>query len=290
MHAAPSVILFTVLSGAGFGYLTFLGLGDAATGWTAFFQFAFAYALAAGGLVASTFHLGNPQRALRAFSQWRTSWLSREAWASVAALALMGLFGAAAVFLGARPATLGLSGALLALSTVLATSMIYAQLRTVPRWNSPLTPLLFLATALAGGAILAGRTELATALLLGLAALQLLAWFAGDGRFAARGHSLASATGLGGLGRLRLFEGPHTGTNYLLNEFVHEIGRRHALKLRGIALLFMCLAPAALLIVLPTSLAVLAAAFASHLAGTFVARWLFFAEAEHVVRLYYGRS
>lgn len=290
MHAAPSVILFTVLSGAGFGHLVFLGLGDTGTGWTAFLQFALAFALATGGLAASTFHLGNPQRALMAFTQWRTSWLSREAWASVATLVLMGLVGAAAVFLGARLPALGLLGALLALLTVFTTSMIYAQLRTVPRWNSPLTPLYFLATALAGGAILAGRAQLAAALLLVLAALQLAAWLAGDGRFAARGHSLATATGLGGLGRLRLFESPHTGTNYLLNEFVHEVGRRHAVKLRAIALVAMCVLPAALLILLPASLPVLAVAFAVHLAGAFVSRWLFFAEAEHVVRLYYGRS
>jgi DMSO reductase anchor subunit len=290
MHAATSVILFTVLSGAGFGHLVFLGLGDAATGWTAFLQFALAYALAAGGLIASTFHLGNPQRALKAFTQWRTSWLSREAWVSVATLVVMGLVGAAAVFLDARLPALGLIGALLALSTVLATSMIYAQLKTVPRWNSPLTPLHFLATALAGGAILAGRAQVAALILLVLAALQLAAWLAGDGRFAARGHSLATATGLGGLGRLRLFESPHTGANYLLNEFVHEVGRRHAVKLRAIALVAMCLVPAVLLMLLPTSPPALAVAFAVHLAGAFVSRWLFFAEAEHVVRLHYGRT
>jgi DMSO reductase anchor subunit len=290
MHAAPSVILFTVLSGAGFGYLAFLGLGPTGTGWTGFLQFALAYLLAVGGLLASTFHLGNPQRSLKAFTQWRTSWLSREAWASVVTLVVMGLVGAAAVFLGERLAVLGLVGAVLALVTVFATSMIYAQLKTVPRWNSALTPLYFLATSLAGGAILSGRARLAALLLLLLGVAQLAAWLAGDGRFAARGHSLATATGLGGLGRLRLFESPHTGTNYLLNEFVHEVGRRHAVKLRVIALLAMCLVPAALLLLPSPSLPIIAVAFALHLAGAFASRWLFFAEAEHVVRLYYGRT
>ncbi len=81
MHPAPSVILFTVLSGMGFGCLAFLGLGlPAPAGWTAFLHWGLGYALAVGGLSASTFHLGNPQRALKAFSQWQTSWLSREAW------------------------------------------------------------------------------------------------------------------------------------------------------------------------------------------------------------------
>ena len=43
-------------------------------------QILIAYALASGGLIASTFHLGHPERAIKAFTQWRSSWLSREAW------------------------------------------------------------------------------------------------------------------------------------------------------------------------------------------------------------------
>ena len=91
MHPAPSVILFTTLSGIGFGLLAFLGLGlPLVTGWLAFAFFAVAYLLAVGGLLASTFHLGHPERALKAFSQWQTSWLSREAWAAVGALVEIG--------------------------------------------------------------------------------------------------------------------------------------------------------------------------------------------------------
>ena len=83
MHPAPSVILFTSLSGLGFGLLVFLGIGALVpTGWVAFVFFAIAYLLAVGGLLASTFHLGHPERFLKAFTQWRSSWLSREAWAS----------------------------------------------------------------------------------------------------------------------------------------------------------------------------------------------------------------
>ena len=65
MHPAPSVILFTTLSGIGFGLLAFLGLGlPLVTGWLAFAFFAVAYLLAVGGLLASTFHLGHPERTL----------------------------------------------------------------------------------------------------------------------------------------------------------------------------------------------------------------------------------
>lgn len=288
MHPAPSVILFTVLSGAGFGYLAFLGMQHG-TGWVAFLQFSLAFALAVGGLVASTFHLGNPRRAIRAFTQWRTSWLSREAWASVLTLTCMAVVAFLAVFFGRNLTVLGGVGAALALLTVLATSMIYAQLKTVPRWNSPLTPICFLATALAGGAVLSGMTGLAATVLVVLGGVQIAAWMSGDGRFQQRGHSMATATGLGGDGHIRLFEMPHTGQNYLLNEFVHDVGRRHAVKLRVISIASMCALPA-LLLLLSSAWPVIALAFVLHMTGAAVSRWLFFAEAKHVVSLYYGRA
>ncbi|MEL7082316.1 MAG: DmsC/YnfH family molybdoenzyme membrane anchor subunit, partial [Pseudomonadota bacterium] len=99
MHPAPSVIVFTTFSGLGFGLLIWLGLGfPSVTGWSAFAFFAIAYVFAVGGLLASTFHLGHPERSLKAFTQWRSSWLSREAWCAVAALTLMALYGAGLVF------------------------------------------------------------------------------------------------------------------------------------------------------------------------------------------------
>ena len=87
MNPAPSVIIFTVLSGLGFGLLAWLCTGLATPlGLQGLLGFALGYALAVGGLLASTFHLGQPKRAWRAFTQWRSSWLSREAWVSLAAL------------------------------------------------------------------------------------------------------------------------------------------------------------------------------------------------------------
>src|SRR5210317_2088196 len=108
MHPAPSVIFFTTFSGLGFGLLTFLGLGAPdVTGWTAFAFFVIAYLMAVGGLLASTFHLGRPERAVKAFTQWRSSWLSREAWCAVGALVIMGLYGAGLVFFETRYTLLG---------------------------------------------------------------------------------------------------------------------------------------------------------------------------------------
>lgn len=289
MHPAPSVILFTSLSGLGFGLLIFLGLGyPDVTGWTAFAFFVLAYLLAVGGLSASTFHLGHPERALKAFTQWKTSWLSREAWLSVATLIVMALYGAGLVFFGARWSLLGWIGAGLSLVTVLATSMIYAQLKTVPRWNLPLTPVMFVATALAGGALLSGQITAALALLVLAGLVQAAYWVTGDRALAGSGTTLASATGLGPIGSVRAFEPPHTGSNYLTREMVFVVARRHVAKLRVIALALMAVAPVVLLL-LPFSHALAAVAVVCHLAGVITSRWLFFAEAEHVVGLYYGR-
>ena len=289
MKPAPSVIIFTSLSGLGFGLLTFLGLGmPAPTGFVAFVFFTIAYVLAVCGLLASTFHLGHPERALKAFSQWKTSWLSREAWLSVGALLVMATYGAGLVFFDVAVAPLGWLGALLSLATVFATSMIYRHLKTVPRWNTRLTPLLFLTLSLAGGGLLSGQISSALILLMAAGIVQVAYWINGDHALAQSGTSLATATRLGETGTVRAFEPPHTGTNYLLKVFVHVVGRKHASKLRIIALILMIGTPMVLLS-MPFSHWIALVAVIAHVAGLFVSRWLFFAQAEHVVGFYYGK-
>lgn len=288
MHPAPSVILFTVLSGMGFGLLALLALGAAQPlGLAALLHWGLGYGLAVGGLLASTFHLGNPQRALRAFTQWRTSWLSREGWASVLTLFMLAPVALAAILGAGLPPFFGATGAVMALLTVYATSMIYAQLRSVPRWNHWITPVLFLLFALTGGAILTGQNGLGAIAALLLGAALGYSFSRGDGAFAARGAAIGTATGLGAMGEVRQFAPPHTGGNYLMNEMIYRVGRKHVRRLRIIAILGASLLPAAILLFVPPLPWVMAVAAAIHLLGAFAARWLFFAEAEHVVGLYY---
>ncbi|WP_299351012.1 DmsC/YnfH family molybdoenzyme membrane anchor subunit [uncultured Shimia sp.] len=290
MHPAPSVIVFTTLSGLGFGLLAFLGLGmPDVTGGVAFLFFALGYALAVGGLLAATFHLGNKKNATKAFSQWRTSWLSREGVASVAALLVMAPFAIGRIFLGVDLTALGWIGALLSLGTVFTTSMIYAQLTTVPRWNMRWTPVLFLTHALAGGALLAGQITAAAILLAVLGLILILSWRQGDAQFDESGASLETATGLGSIGTVRQLEPPHSGQNYLLKEMAYQVGRKHSAKLRAIALGLGVVLPVLCLTVLPFSHMIALVAVLSHIAGVAAGRWLFFAEAKHVVSLYYGR-
>lgn len=289
MHPAPSIILFTTLSGLGFGMLAFLGLDvPAPRGWIAFGFLLIAFVLASAGLIASTFHLGHPERAPKAFTQWRSSWLSREAWLAVLALVFMGLYGIGLVFFDARWRIFGIPGGLLSLATVFATSMIYTQMRTVPRWNHWSPPVLFLAYAVAGGGLLTGHVTLSLWLFPLVGILQIVAWADQDRRERASDTNLATATGLGNIGQVRAFEPPHTGSNYLTKEMVFRIGRKHAATLKIISLLLAFALPV-LLLLLPFFHIMAVLAILSHVAGVLVQRWLFFAEARHVVSLYYGQ-
>lgn len=289
MHPAPSVIIFTTFSGLGFGLLAWMGLGVPDVGGTTLFAFfVIAYALAGGGLLASTFHLGNKKNAVYAFSQWRTSWLSREGVAAVVTLALFGLIAIARIFLGAEMALFGLIGSVLALITVFTTSMIYTQLKTIARWNQRLTPALFLLHAIGGGALLTGQAKTAGLLFAALAVVMVLHWKSGDAQAEARG-TMGDATGLSHLGEVRMFESGHTARNYVMDEMIHRVGRKHAQKLRMFALGLGAVLPAALLLLTPAGHLSSFLALALHVIGVIIGRWLFFAEAEHVVGLYYGK-
>ena len=108
MHPAPSIIVFTVFSGLGFGLLAFLGLGlPKTTNLTMIIYFFISFSLVSIGLISSTLHLGNPQRALKAFTQWKTSWLSREAWMSMVTMIVMAAYAFALLFMDIKIISLG---------------------------------------------------------------------------------------------------------------------------------------------------------------------------------------
>jgi len=306
MHPALSIIVFTTASGLGYGLAAVLGLGllDPAAISTKLAHM-LALALIGGGLLSSTLHLGNPQRAWRALSQWRTSWLSREGVMAILTFVPLTLAAFAAIFQSRHLPAAGLAGTLGAAVTVWCTSMIYASLRSVQAWNTKLTPAFYLLFAAAGGALLA--TLFATLagevpVWLGLACLVLLVagWAV---RIAWRVRAATeqplstpeTATGLGAIGRVRLFEAPHGTDNYLTREMGFRIARKHADKLFAIALCAGGVAPALLLVVAMLAggrgLAIFALGLATlaHVAGVLIERWLFFAEAKHAMTNYYDR-
>jgi sulfite dehydrogenase (quinone) subunit SoeC len=311
LHPALSIIVFTTASGAGYGLLFWLGLLGAMgvlppERGLGFAAFALALGAVSGGLVASTWHLGHPERAWRALGQWRSSWLSREGVAALATYLPAGLFAIGWVCLGTTAgawSAAGLAAALGALATVICTAQIYRSLKPIQRWHNAWVLPNYLALAAMTGALwLAALVALfgperPLAALIALAAIAVAAPLKlGYWRFIDNSGSdstAGSATGLGRFGEVRLFEAPHSSDNYLLKEMGFRVARKHAATLRRIALASGFAAPFGLTLLALTlggwtgaAASVLAAALAQ--LGVFVERWPFFAEAKHTVMLYYG--
>lgn len=311
MHPAYSVIVFTTAAGAGYGLLIWLALGGALGllprgPLFGFVAMALSMALVTLGLLASTFHLGRPERAWRSFSQWRSSWLSREGIAALLTYLPAGVLGLAWVF-GELVRGQFVLGAWLSIPCAAATiwcgGMIYGSLPTIRAWHQPLVAPIYLMLGLATGGVLldllaavfaipARWAAIVTLLALALGAiLKMRYWTIIDQ--AARTWTAESATGLGRFGAVRPLDPPHTQPNFVMREMGYQVARRHAQRLRQLvlALLFAVPAVATLLLLLdiPNTVRIVfaAAATVSAAIGVMVERWLFFAEAEHVVTVYY---
>ena len=313
MRPTFSIIFFTTASGAGYGLVALtavlVGLGVLpADRWLGAVALALGLGLITAGLLSSTFHLGHPERAWRALSQWRSSWLSREGVAALAAYPPLALFAFGWVVLGEAGGiwgAFGWLGAFIAALTVFSTGQIYASLRAVPEWHQPWVTPNYLLLALASGAVwlnaIAHLFAAAGATLNAIAAVALLLAWSGKQsywhaiRHAAPVATAESATGLGTIGKVRLLDRPHSGENYLLHEMGFQVARKHADKLRRIAAGAGFALPLGLTVAaiwLPPLAAIPAAVLAALSVGLGLAveRWLFFAEARHAVQLYYGRS
>ncbi len=304
MHPAFSVIVFTMFSGAGYGLAAWLGVGliDYSS-IVAKAGYILALTLIVAGLLSSTLHLGNRRNAIHAFSQWRTSWLSREGVSSI--LAFIPLFTQAflVLYFDTGYLWIGLLGAILSVITVFFTAMIYASLRTINLWHTWLTPAVYLSFSIASGGLLLSALmamfigislDIAQLALLALLIAWLLKW-----RWNARqnlgfgGSSMETATGLGHLGKVRLLEPPHMMDNYLTHEMAYRVARKHAQKLWRFAVVLGLVVPViayafAIALGAPTSAILFTLAFMAHMAGLMVERWLFFANAKHSASLYYG--
>ena len=311
MHPAFSVVFFTTATGAGYGLLALLGvlggLQIIAPGfWLGLIGMGLALGLIVAGLLSSTGHLGRPERAWRAFSQWRSSWLSREGVASVVTFIPAGLFGIGWVFFGRTGGWVAIAGLLAAIGavvTVCTTGMIYASLKPIAQWYSRFTlPAYLIFSAMTGSVLLnallqgfaiGSKTLLAASVLLGLLGW---GWKLATWRYNDRLEIPTTANTATGLtdGTVRSLEWPHTEENYLLKEMGFRIARKHSARLRQITQLLAFALPVLLLAIafaLPWPLAAMLSVLAAvaQFAGMLVERWLFFAEAKHTVTLYYGR-
>jgi sulfite dehydrogenase (quinone) subunit SoeC len=308
MHPAFSVIFFTTASGAGYGLLALVGIAAPLgllphdQGFGALVM-GLALGLITFGLLSSTAHLGRPERAWRAFSQWRTSWLSREGILSVATYIPALLFAAEWILSGRLSLIAGFNMAGLAAVTIYCTAMIYSSLKPIPAWHNAWVPRSYAALGLMTGSLALNALTylwgIAQPWLAVLAIVSTLAALFVKMRYwrfidTTSGPSTAqTATGL--KGKVRFLDGPHTEENYLLREMGYAIARKHSRRLRRIAVILGFVVPLVLTIlglVGSGTLAVLASvpAIFFSLLGVLVERWLFFAEAKHTVTLYYGAT
>ena len=306
MRPAPSVIFFTVASGAGYGLfmlLSMAGLFDpmlsARVGVPASIT---GLALITIGLFSSMLHLANPKNAWRAFSRFRTSWLSREGVLAILfyfpALLYLTLWWLFSGYRGTGWTILSLTVFTLAAGVTLSTGMIYACLKPVHQWHTALVPVNYLILALMSGSLLLlllqahlmdvvpeplRWTALGTML---LALTTKWAYFARAN--ASHGATINTATGFT-RAQVRLLDVGHTADTFLTSEFVSS--RRWLRSLQWTSMLLSCIAPFALIASIPfvdRAGTVCTAAVVSATGGLFVERWLFFSQARHAVNLYHG--
>jgi len=307
MHPAFSVLIFTVTSGAGYGLLAWLGAGQL-LGYTQAYMVGqqvtlgvIAMVLISIGLLSSTMHLANPKNAWRSFSRFRTSWLSREAVFAILLYPVAALYAAAIFWQWSSINLLAGLSVILALVTLFSTSMIYASLKTIRQWNTPMVPALFMAYALSSGGLLflavnsffgALNSQLLT-IVMGLVLITLalkLVYFFWQGK--PQGATIQTATGFS-QASVRLLDAGHSAPTFLNREFGYQVAADLLLRLRIVMTLVTFIVPLGLIYWVFDGAgwtALLTVAWLAMMVGLLLERWLFFAEARHVVRLYQGEQ
>ena len=307
MHPAFSVLIFTVTSGAGYGLLAWLGAGQL-LGFTETLSInqqiilgVIAMVLVSIGLVSSTMHLANPKNAWRSFSRFRTSCLSREAVFAILLYPVAGLYAAAIFWQWSGINILAGLSMILALVTLFTTSMIYASLKTIRQWHTPMVPALFMAYALiSGGLLFLAVSALFVvlkpqllAVVMGLVIITLalkLVYFFWQGK--PQGATIQTATGFS-QASVRLLDAGHSAPTFLNREFGYQIAADQLFRLRIVMTLVTFIVPLGLVYWVSggaVRIELLGLAWVIMMAGLLLERWLFFAEARHVVRLYQGEQ
>ena len=268
-------------------------------------------ALSGMGLVAATFHLGRPMRAWRAASQWRTSWLSREVIVLPAFMAVVAFWGwftaqqAADAAISHQMRAVGSVAGFLALLLFLCTAMIYASVKAMRAWASPLTLVNFSLIGLASGTLLAAALAVVVGaggvygLVSGLAAHALVFVLAAA---VTRGTTLwrnlnqpPKTTLQTAIGirhpRIRQISQGAMGGSFNTREFFHGRGEAFTRGVRWAAALLGFVLPALVLgwanYTHSWTAGILVGAFLVQALGLLAERWSFFAEAEHTQNLYY---
>jgi DMSO reductase anchor subunit len=263
------------------------------------------------GLFASFFHLGKPMRAWRSATMWRTSWLSREVIALPAFMAVL-FFYALAVFMdwspvlfmiGSVPVTLtlliGLVATALAFALFACTGMIYASLKFLQEWHSPLTLVNYTLMGMASGFMFAtvGAAFMAPELTMffGIWAviLTLLALVFRVASLIRNERIKPKSTVQSAIGvkhpQIKEKDQGFQGGSFNTREFFHHV---KPLMFKSIKWFFLLAAFVLPVVLLAAGLSlsspeIFAVAFVIQYIGLLAERWFFFAQANHPQNLYY---
>ena len=306
MHPALSVIFFTVTAGAGYGVLFLLGIirilgiaPDMSPDQIVTMGL-IGLLLVTAGLLSSTLHLANPKNAWRSFTRFKTSWLSREAVFAVLFYPICLIWLVCEWFTGNTPATtvFGLFTSVITVVILICTGMVYASLKTIRQWHTALTPVnfvllgmllgsLILCLMLAQQGLITSHLAAIALVVLVLSALVKVVYYYWIGQPA--GPTINTALGFT-RATVRLLDVGHSSDTFHNKEFGYQVDRVKLIWLRYISVGLAFVLPLLLVsgVLGGVGFFSLLLAAVSAYAGVFVERWLFFAEARHVVNLYHG--
>jgi len=292
MKPAFSVILLTTLIGAGQGlflavYVAQLMAPELAPRALVVVACYVSAALTAAGLVASFFHLGRPERAWRSAAKWRTSWLSREV------IALPAFLGCVVLYAIVPNAVIGIAALLTCLALFVCTGMVYACIRFLQEWASPLTLVNFFLLGAASGATLAAALAREAAFAMAAMVLTAAALVTRSASLVRNDRLRPKSTLQSAIGvkhpRIEQKAQGFMGGSFNTREFFHGATTAKLRLVRRGFVLFAFVLPILLLVVAVAARldALYAIAFVTQYAGLLAERWYFFAQANHPQNLYY---
>ena len=308
MHPSKSIIFFTVISGTGYGI--FIGLLfnilfieiSYSLNYKLFISLV-SFLMIVLGLLSSTLHLGHPERAWRAFSQWKSSWLSREGLVSVITFFPMVLFYYFWINNINGYVFLLIILCIFSLLTIFCTGQMYATLKTIPSWNNSLVTPIYIFNGITVGSLFVYSINfyfnyniflyekfIIITIILNLL-LKISYWILIRQK---TNTNIQTAVGIKSK-NISFFEGPHTGKNYLTTEMINKSNNKNNNFLRLTFCILTFIIPMYMINQYSTLIAdqfilklSMIFVFILALVGMIIERYLFFIQSKHVVGLYYG--
>jgi len=313
MHPAFSVIFFTVVSGAGYALISllclfnFLNFGMLIDKNTFFIIAITSAVLFTMGLISSTFHLANPKNAWRAFMRFKTSWLAREGLLAILFYPILALY-LYFIYIDMQINNFMLmqyySFLIFTISVVIiyCTGMIYACLKTIPQWNTIWTPINYITIGFALAALIlffilnlnGYDTTSYENYILSMIAFSLATKLTYYFVIRLPKYNIADATNAAvklKSTNVRLLDVGHTGGTFLTDEFGYKVAERKLFRIKILSILSGFIIPFYLIYTysfIYENIALCSLAIFLSFIGMISERWLFFAQAKHVVNLYHG--